>query len=85
MTKTQMESIRMQPACLVCQRTREAEINDPCNLNHFTSHSAVAIANALECDNCLILVQVRFGLVRDSQGDPESDGSNNVAGGCDYA
>lgn len=43
MTTTQMKMIRQQPACHECQAVREA----------------VAIANALECDNCLMLVEVQ--------------------------
>lgn len=67
MTLDQMEVIRQQTACLECQRKREAEIDDLENLNQFTSRSAVASGNILNCDNCLRLIEIRFRLLHDSQ------------------
>lgn len=60
MTSAQMESVRKQPACLECQ----ARNKDPFTRENW---SFFAIGNAVDCDNCLMILQIRFGCVDISQ------------------
>lgn len=62
MTKTQMGGIRTQHACTSCQEKSRQQ-------GEIRYHSFYAIGNAQNCDNCLMLVEVRMGVLRDSQGE----------------
>jgi hypothetical protein len=61
MTSEQMREIRNQGACVSCQGKSELQ-------GKIRYHSFYAIGNAQNCDNCLMLVEVRMALLRESQG-----------------
>ena len=63
MSPNQMKQLRTQDACTQCAKRAKAEEDGWAS----GSHSYAALENAWGCDNCLMLLGIRFQVIYENQ------------------